>query len=53
MTACQVVADELGIPLERARITATDTSNVPNARATAASSVDRAHYGANDASVPA
>ena len=35
---CQVVADELGIPFERVRITATDTSKVPNASATAASS---------------
>jgi xanthine dehydrogenase large subunit len=35
---CQIVADELGIPFERVRITATDTSKVPNASATAASS---------------
>lgn len=35
---CQLVADELGIPFERVRITATDTSKVPNASATAASS---------------
>lgn len=35
---CQVVADELGIPFSRVRITATDTSKVPNASATAASS---------------
>jgi xanthine dehydrogenase large subunit len=35
---CQLVADELGIPFEKVRITATDTSKVPNASATAASS---------------
>jgi xanthine dehydrogenase large subunit len=35
---CQVVADELGIPFERVRITATHTGKVPNASATAASS---------------
>ncbi len=35
---CQLVADELGIPYERVRITATDTSKIPNASATAASS---------------
>lgn len=35
---CQLVADELGIPYERVRITATDTGKVPNASATAASS---------------
>jgi xanthine dehydrogenase large subunit len=35
---CQIVADELGIAYERVRITATDTSKVPNASATAASS---------------
>ncbi len=34
----QVVADELGVPFERVRITATDTGKVPNASATAASS---------------
>jgi len=34
----QVVADELGITLERVRSTAADTSKVPNASATAASS---------------
>ncbi|HEX7889569.1 MAG TPA: xanthine dehydrogenase molybdopterin binding subunit [Ramlibacter sp.] len=34
----QVVADELGVPFERVRISATDTSKVPNASATAASS---------------
>jgi xanthine dehydrogenase large subunit len=34
----QVVADELGIDVERIRITAADTSKVPNASATAASS---------------
>ncbi len=34
----QVVADELGIGIERIRITAADTSKVPNASATAASS---------------
>nr|WP_119157108.1 xanthine dehydrogenase molybdopterin binding subunit [Caldimonas tepidiphila] len=35
---CQLVADELGLPFERVRISATDTSKVPNASATAASS---------------
>jgi xanthine dehydrogenase large subunit len=35
---CQIVADELGIPFHKVRITATDTSKVPNASATAASS---------------
>jgi xanthine dehydrogenase large subunit len=35
---CQIVADELGIPFEKVRITATDTSKIPNASATAASS---------------
>ncbi|HWP20446.1 MAG TPA: xanthine dehydrogenase molybdopterin binding subunit [Burkholderiaceae bacterium] len=35
---CQIVADELGVPFERVRITASDTSKVPNASATAASS---------------
>jgi len=34
----QIVADELGIPFERVRATASDTSKVPNASATAASS---------------
>jgi xanthine dehydrogenase large subunit len=34
----QVVADELGVPFERVRVTAADTSKVPNASATAASS---------------
>ncbi len=34
---CQVVAAELGIPLERVRATATDTSKVANTSATAAS----------------
>ncbi|MDH3621981.1 MAG: xanthine dehydrogenase molybdopterin binding subunit [Gammaproteobacteria bacterium] len=34
----QVVADELGISIERIRTTAADTSKVPNASATAASS---------------
>jgi xanthine dehydrogenase large subunit len=34
----QVVADELGISIERVRTTAADTSKVPNASATAASS---------------
>lgn len=34
----QVVADELGVPFERVRCTAADTSKVPNASATAASS---------------
>lgn len=35
---CQLVADELGLPFEKVRISATDTSKVPNASATAASS---------------
>ncbi|MFI4928581.1 MAG: molybdopterin cofactor-binding domain-containing protein, partial [Burkholderiales bacterium] len=35
---CQLVADELGVPVEKVRISATDTSKVPNASATAASS---------------
>ena len=34
----QVVAQELGVPLERIRVSATDTSKVPNTSATAASS---------------
>jgi xanthine dehydrogenase large subunit len=34
----QIVADELGVPFERVRITASDTGKVPNASATAASS---------------
>ncbi|WP_019703621.1 xanthine dehydrogenase molybdopterin binding subunit [Paracidovorax oryzae] len=34
----QIVADELGVPLERVLVTASDTSKVPNASATAASS---------------
>lgn len=34
----QVAADVLGIPMERIRITATDTAKVPNTSATAASS---------------
>jgi xanthine dehydrogenase large subunit len=34
----QIVADELGMPFERVQVTATDTSKVPNASATAASS---------------
>ncbi len=34
----QLVADELGVPYERVRISATDTGKVPNASATAASS---------------
>ena len=34
----QVVADELGVPFDRVRVTASDTSKVPNASATAASS---------------
>jgi xanthine dehydrogenase large subunit len=34
----QLVADELGVPFERVRCTAADTSKVPNASATAASS---------------
>lgn len=35
---CQIVADELGVPFGKVRISATDTSKVPNASATAASS---------------
>ncbi|MEZ5649272.1 MAG: xanthine dehydrogenase molybdopterin binding subunit [Burkholderiaceae bacterium] len=35
---CQIVAAELGVPLEAVRISATDTARVPNASATAASS---------------
>jgi xanthine dehydrogenase large subunit len=35
---CQIVADELGVPFERVRISASDTSKVANASATAASS---------------
>ncbi len=34
----QVAADRFGVPLERVRITATDTAKVPNTSATAASS---------------
>ncbi|MDD2713824.1 MAG: molybdopterin-dependent oxidoreductase, partial [Simplicispira sp.] len=34
----QIVADELGVPVQRVLVTATDTSKVPNASATAASS---------------
>jgi xanthine dehydrogenase large subunit len=34
----QIVADELGIPFERVLTTASDTSKIPNASATAASS---------------
>jgi len=34
----QIVADELGVPFDRVRATAADTSKVPNASATAASS---------------
>ena len=34
----QIVADELGVPLARVQVTASDTSKVPNASATAASS---------------
>ena len=34
----QIVADELGVPFERVRCSAADTSKVPNASATAASS---------------
>ncbi len=34
----QVVADELGVPLDHVMVTAADTSKVPNASATAASS---------------
>ncbi|RYF26997.1 MAG: xanthine dehydrogenase molybdopterin binding subunit [Comamonadaceae bacterium] len=33
----QIVADELGVPFERVLVTASDTSKVPNASATAAS----------------
>jgi xanthine dehydrogenase large subunit len=35
---CQIVADELGVPFDRVRISASDTSKVANASATAASS---------------
>lgn len=35
---CQIVADELGVPFGKVRISATDTSKIPNASATAASS---------------
>ena len=35
---CQIVADELGVPFAKVRISATDTSKVANASATAASS---------------
>ena len=34
---CQIVADELGVPYERVLISASDTSKIPNASATAAS----------------
>ena len=34
----QIVADELGVPLARVQVTASDTGKVPNASATAASS---------------
>ncbi|WP_321161265.1 xanthine dehydrogenase molybdopterin binding subunit [Verminephrobacter eiseniae] len=34
----QIVADELGLPLHRVQVTASDTSKIPNASATAASS---------------
>jgi len=34
----QVVADELGVPLQKVRVSASDTSKVPNASPTAASS---------------
>lgn len=34
----QIVADELGVPLSQVKVTASDTSKVPNASATAASS---------------
>lgn len=34
----QIVADELGVPLTQVKVTASDTSKVPNASATAASS---------------
>ena len=33
----QLVADELGVPLQRVRVSASDTSKIPNASATAAS----------------
>ena len=33
----QIVADELGVPFARVRVSATDTSKIPNASATAAS----------------
>jgi xanthine dehydrogenase large subunit len=33
----QIVADELGVPLARVRVSASDTSKIPNASATAAS----------------
>ena len=33
----QIVADELGVPLQRVRVSASDTSKIPNASATAAS----------------
>jgi xanthine dehydrogenase large subunit len=35
---CQIVADELGVPFDRVRISASDTAKVANASATAASS---------------
>jgi xanthine dehydrogenase large subunit len=35
---CQIVADELGVPFHRVRISASDTAKVANASATAASS---------------
>ncbi|WP_334154663.1 molybdopterin cofactor-binding domain-containing protein, partial [Tepidimonas sp.] len=34
----QIVADELGVPVERVQVSASDTARVPNASATAASS---------------
>ncbi len=34
---CQIVADELGVPFDRVLATASDTSKIPNASATAAS----------------
>jgi len=34
---CQIVADELGVPFEKVLATASDTSKIPNASATAAS----------------
>jgi xanthine dehydrogenase large subunit len=34
----QIVADELGVPFDRVRVSASDTARVPNASATAASS---------------